>query len=265
MFIQTWFLPFLLLATATVIAFPLSRYLAWIMDGKYRPLPVFGWFEKRLDSGPQNWKQYTGSLLIFNTVLFVFGFLVLALQPWMPLNPDGKGMLSPSTIFHSVISFMTNTDLQHYAGDAAPVELQPDLLLHLQSLPVGRHRLLRPGRDHPAPCAAIPRSATSSSTCGGWWSTCSCPSPLSFGLIFHDAGQPDDLQELVSGLDPRAGGHGHHGQGRGEAADHRGRPGGRLRVHEDARDQRRRVLRHELRPPLRESHRACRTSSTPWP
>ena len=117
MFIQTWFLPFLLLATATVIAFPLSRYMAWIMDGKYRPLPVFGWFEKRLDSGPQNWKQYTGSLLIFNTILFIFGFLVLALQPWMPLNPDSKTMLAPSTIFNSVVSFMTNTNLQHYAGD----------------------------------------------------------------------------------------------------------------------------------------------------
>ena len=117
MFIQTWFLPFLLLATATVIAFPLSRYMAWIMDGKYQPLPVFGWFEKRLDSGPQNWKQYAGSLLIFNTILFIFGFLVLALQPWMPLNPDGKTMLAPSTIFNSVVSFMTNTNLQHYAGD----------------------------------------------------------------------------------------------------------------------------------------------------
>ena len=117
MFMQTWLPPFLLLVAGTVVAFPLSRYLAWIMDGKYRPLPVFGWFEKRLDSGPQNWKQYAGSLLVFNIVLFVFGFIILSLQPWMPLNPDGKGMLAPSTIFHSVISFMTNTDLQHYSGD----------------------------------------------------------------------------------------------------------------------------------------------------
>jgi K+-transporting ATPase ATPase A chain len=117
MFIQTWFHPFLLLATATVIAFPLSRYIAWIMDGKYRPLPVFGWFEKRLDSGPQTWKQYTGSLLVFNGVMFVFSYLVLALQPWLPLNPDGKTMLFPSAIFNSVISFVTNTNLQHYSGD----------------------------------------------------------------------------------------------------------------------------------------------------
>ena len=117
MFIQTWLLPFALLATATIIAFPISRYLAWIMDGKYRPLPVFGWFERNINTGPQNWKQYAGSLLIFNTVLFIFGYLVLSLQPWMPLNPDGKTLLAPSAIFNSIVSFMTNTDLQHYSGD----------------------------------------------------------------------------------------------------------------------------------------------------
>jgi len=117
MFIQIWLLPFSLLVAATLIAFPLSRYLAWIMDGKYRLLPILGWFEKRLDSGPQNWKQYAGSILIFNTVLFIFGYLVLALQPWMPLNPDGKGMIFPTTIFQAVTSFMTNTDLQHYSGE----------------------------------------------------------------------------------------------------------------------------------------------------
>ncbi len=117
MFIQIWFLPLALLATATIIAFPLSAYIAWIMDGKYRPLPVFRWFEKSLDSGPQNWMQYTGSLLLFNTILFVYGYIVLALQPYTPLNPDGKTLLSPTTIFHSVSSFMTNTDLQHYAGE----------------------------------------------------------------------------------------------------------------------------------------------------
>ncbi len=47
----------------------------------------------------------------------MFGYVVLSLQPWMPLNPQGKGMLAPTTILHSVVSFMTNTDLQHYSGD----------------------------------------------------------------------------------------------------------------------------------------------------
>ena len=117
MLLHIWLLPVAILVTTTVLAFPLSHYLAWIMDGKYKPLPIFQWFESRFQDEPHNWKQYTASILIFNTALFVFGFLVLWLQPWMPLNADGKGMLAPSTILHSVISFMTNTDLQHYSGD----------------------------------------------------------------------------------------------------------------------------------------------------
>ncbi len=51
MFAHTWLLPIGLLAAATLMAFPLSRYFAWIMDGKYRPLPVLGWVEGKLDSG----------------------------------------------------------------------------------------------------------------------------------------------------------------------------------------------------------------------
>ncbi len=149
MLTKIWILPFLLLATATLIAFPLSRYLAWIMDGKYRPLPILRWFEQRLDSGPQNWKQYTGSLLLFNTVLFIFGFLILFLQPWMPLNTDGKGMLAPTTIFHSVISFMTNTDLQHYEGDVNLSNFSQIFFWHCQSLLVGRNRPERTVCDYP--------------------------------------------------------------------------------------------------------------------
>jgi len=112
-----WFLPISILVTTTILAVPLSRYLAWIMNGQYKAPRFLRWVEGHLDSGPQNWKQYTASLLIFNTAMFVFGFTVLALQPWLPLNPLGRGMLSPSTIFHSTVSFITNTDLQHYSGD----------------------------------------------------------------------------------------------------------------------------------------------------
>jgi K+-transporting ATPase ATPase A chain len=117
-----WFLPFSIIAVTLLIAIPVSKYIAWIMDGKYRPLPVFRWFERCLDSDPMNWKQYTAALLIFNTVLFVWGFIILSLQPVMPLNDLGRGMLFPSTIFNSVSSFMTNTNLQHYAGWTATLQ-----------------------------------------------------------------------------------------------------------------------------------------------
>src|ERR1700751_3547615 len=112
-----WLLPISILVVTTLLAIPLSKYLSWIMDGKYHAWAPLRWIEGTLNSGPQNWKQYTLSLLLFNSVLFVFGFIVLSLQPIFPLNDLGRGMLAPSTIFHSVISFMTNTDLQHYSGD----------------------------------------------------------------------------------------------------------------------------------------------------
>jgi K+-transporting ATPase ATPase A chain len=106
-----------MLVFTTLLAIPLSRYLAWIMDGKYHAPGFFRWFEQKVDSGPQDWKQYTAALLIFNTVLFVYGFIVLCLQPIGPLNPRGLGILAPSTIFMTVCSFITNTNLQHYSGD----------------------------------------------------------------------------------------------------------------------------------------------------
>ena len=112
-----WLLPALLLLTAIVCSIPLSGYFAWLMDGKYRAPRVLKWFEDLVDTGPQDWKQYTIALVVFNIALFVFGFVVLCLQPIAPLNPRGLGILAPSTIFNTVISFMTNTNLQHYSGD----------------------------------------------------------------------------------------------------------------------------------------------------
>jgi potassium-transporting ATPase potassium-binding subunit len=112
-----WFLPAALIIFTLIVAIPLSKYITWVLEGQYRPWPLFGWIEKRLDTGPMNFKQYIGALLIFNIVLFVWGFLVLCLQPVMPLNDLHRGMLFPTTIFNTAASFMTNTNLQHYSGD----------------------------------------------------------------------------------------------------------------------------------------------------
>ena len=91
-----WLLPISIIVFTIVIAVPLSRYMAKIMNGDYEPPRLLKWFEKRLDSGPQNWKQYTVALLVFNAALFVYGYIVLSLQPVMPLNPRGLGMLAPT-------------------------------------------------------------------------------------------------------------------------------------------------------------------------
>ncbi|MFO0964893.1 MAG: potassium-transporting ATPase subunit KdpA [Gemmataceae bacterium] len=114
---QAWLLPALIILVTVLLSIPMSRYLAWILDGKYRLPRWLAWIEGRLDTGPQNWKQYTVALLFFNTVMFLVAFAFLALQTMLPLNPDKMKMLSPTTIFNTAVSFLTNTNLQHISGE----------------------------------------------------------------------------------------------------------------------------------------------------
>lgn len=112
-----WTLALIILIPTIFLSIPVGKYLAWIMDGRYRAPAFLRFFEKAIDTGPQNWVQYTVALMLFNTVMFVFGFALLQSQALLPLNPDGRGTLSPTTVFNTVTSFMTNTNLQHYSGD----------------------------------------------------------------------------------------------------------------------------------------------------
>src|SRR5262245_42696277 len=114
---QIWSLPFYITLITVVLSIPVGFYLAWIMDGKYRPPRWLCWFEDRVNTGAQNWKQYTIAILLFSSVMYLCGFAVLQSQAILPLNPDHRGTLSPTTVFNTVASFMTNTNLQHYSGD----------------------------------------------------------------------------------------------------------------------------------------------------
>src|SRR5947209_7121158 len=97
-----WTLPLLILLTTAALAVPLGLYMAWIFDGRSHTPGWLRWFERRVDTGPQTWKQYALALLLFNVAIFIVGFVILALQPLLPLNPDDKKMLSPSTIFNTL-------------------------------------------------------------------------------------------------------------------------------------------------------------------
>jgi len=52
-----WFLPLSIIVFTIIVAFPLSRYMTRIMEGRYRAPRMLRWIEERLDSGPQDWKQ----------------------------------------------------------------------------------------------------------------------------------------------------------------------------------------------------------------
>jgi K+-transporting ATPase ATPase A chain len=112
-----WLLPVLVVGASVLLSIPTGRYLAWVMDGGLRPPRRLRKLERLISKGRQTWKQYAFALLLFNAVIFVVSFAALALQPWLPLNPDDRKMLAPTTIFHTAVSFATNNSQQHYAGE----------------------------------------------------------------------------------------------------------------------------------------------------
>jgi K+-transporting ATPase ATPase A chain len=65
------------------------------------------------------WKQYFLAGLLLNVVMMVIAFLILIFQGSLPLNPMGFPGIKPDLAFMQVVSFTTNTDLQHYNGEAA--------------------------------------------------------------------------------------------------------------------------------------------------
>ncbi|MBL8751160.1 MAG: potassium-transporting ATPase subunit A [Planctomycetes bacterium] len=115
----------LIVGGATALSWPLGRHLRQAMD----PVSLDGaagrvdrWFRAfggPLTRGDHGWKRYCFDLLTFNVVMFAISFVILATQQWLPLNPDGKGELEGSLIFNTVASFTSNTNLQHYSGEAS--------------------------------------------------------------------------------------------------------------------------------------------------
>ena len=67
---------------------------------------------------PMGWKQYFLAGLLLNVAQMVIAFLILVFQDKLPLNPLGFPGLSWDLAFHTVTSFATNTNLQHYNGEA---------------------------------------------------------------------------------------------------------------------------------------------------
>jgi K+-transporting ATPase ATPase A chain len=78
-----WIFPSAVVALLIGLSFPLGRYLEWIIEGRYPAPSWLSRLERRLDTGPQNWKQYAFSLIWFDAFLFAAGFVLL--------SPTGRG------------------------------------------------------------------------------------------------------------------------------------------------------------------------------
>ena len=65
-----------------------------------------------------DWKQYAAALVLTNAVMLFITYLVLRFQQLLFFNPNQIGGMEPTLSFNTVISFMTNTNLQHYSGES---------------------------------------------------------------------------------------------------------------------------------------------------
>lgn len=109
-----------------LLAIPLGKYIAGVFDYKPDSLSnVFGFvdklFYKLSGIDPQrrmDWKQNLSALLTINLVWFVLTMLVLTNMANLPLNPDGNPSMSADLAFNTAVSFITNTNLQHYSGES---------------------------------------------------------------------------------------------------------------------------------------------------
>ncbi len=109
-----------------IIVIPIGNYLYHIASGQRTFAdPVFD----RVDGGifkvcgihpdkGMNWKQYALALLLTNAVMVFVGYLVLRIQFLPIFNPNGIGAMEETLSFNTIISFMTNTNLQHYSGES---------------------------------------------------------------------------------------------------------------------------------------------------
>ena len=109
-----------------IIVVPVGIYVYHIAAGKHTFAdPVFnrvdGVIYKVCGIKPQkgmNWKKYAIALLITNAVMILLGYIILRIQSIGLFNPNGVGNMEESLSFNTIISFMTNTNLQHYSGES---------------------------------------------------------------------------------------------------------------------------------------------------
>jgi len=124
---NTEILGIILMYTLVVLfAIPLGRYIGKIfsnektwLDGIFNPIDKL--FYKVSGVNPEkemSWKQHLGALLTINVVWFLISMFVLTNMHWLPLNPDNNPSMSGDLAFNTAVSFVTNTNLQHYSGES---------------------------------------------------------------------------------------------------------------------------------------------------
>jgi K+-transporting ATPase ATPase A chain len=79
------------------------------------------------------WTQYALAMLVFNLLGALAVYALQRLQAYLPLNPQGLGMVTPDSSFNTAVSFATNTNWQGYGGETTMSYLTQMLALTVQN------------------------------------------------------------------------------------------------------------------------------------
>lgn len=117
---------FLVFALAIGLGWPLGCYLAAVMrGGPMRGDRAFELIERPLyrllgadPARGMNWRGYAKAFALSNLVVGLLVWALFMTQAWLPLNPDAIPNMRWDTALHTMVSFLTNTNQQHYSGQA---------------------------------------------------------------------------------------------------------------------------------------------------
>ena len=115
----------LTLAIFVILVIPMGKYMYHIAtkqktfaDKVFNPIDRCIYKVCGIKGEDMGWKKYALTLLLVNAVMVFVGYAILRLQSILFLNPNGISNMEPTLSFNTIISFMTNTNLQHYSGES---------------------------------------------------------------------------------------------------------------------------------------------------
>ncbi|MEK3797499.1 potassium-transporting ATPase subunit KdpA [Peribacillus sp. FSL H8-0477] len=108
-----------------VLAIPMANYLTTVyslettkQDRVFGPIERIIYKLSGIQTSEMNWKKYAKALLFSNLIMFIISYLIIRFQGVLPGNPSNIANMDPILAFNTAVSFLTNTNLQHYSGES---------------------------------------------------------------------------------------------------------------------------------------------------
>ncbi|HEX3035732.1 MAG TPA: potassium-transporting ATPase subunit KdpA, partial [Thermodesulfobacteriota bacterium] len=109
---------------SVILAYPLGKYISQVFRGEPTWFDFFAPLERFIfrlaginPNEPMDWKQNMKALLKLNMIFFLWAMILLLTQHLLFWNPVNIPAMEPTLAFHTAVSFVTNTNLQHYSGE----------------------------------------------------------------------------------------------------------------------------------------------------